>query len=144
MNNSKENQQYRSIDLIYLFIIVLFIISFSYAFFVRSEKSFVKTTKNKAESLAYQILQLSKSNQQRKPASQADTFGLKDKDGEISKDPWGAPFNYFIVKNKMGSPTHIVVWSTGPDKEKNAPYTELTHQTEFIGDDIGVIIPVSF
>jgi hypothetical protein len=41
--------------------------------------------------------------------------------GKLGKDPWGNPFHFRFLKNKLGAPVQIVVWSDGPSKKAKEP-----------------------
>jgi hypothetical protein len=68
--------------------------------------------------------------------------------GDSSKqdllDPWGQPFTQVIVRNSYGQPTHVLVWSLGPNgmidtqdlkPKENSGVIAIV----FDGDDIGVL-----
>ena len=68
--------------------------------------------------------------------------------GEIGVDPWGKPYHYLFVRNMMGTQTHLVLWSEGPDRrnqtEVQAQVAQRTNAVivAFQGDDVGSVIPV--
>src|SRR4051812_42804291 len=36
-------------------------------------------------------------------------------------DPWGQPYQVNIIKNSYGLPTHVVIWSMGPNHKLDTP-----------------------
>ncbi len=36
--------------------------------------------------------------------------------GSYGKDPWGQPYHFQFLKNKLGAPAQLAVWSDGPSK----------------------------
>jgi hypothetical protein len=74
----------------------------------------------------------------------------KQKDsGEEGLDPWGKPYQFLFVRNKLGAQTHIAVWSSGPDQKNETDVTAQLAQNaggpislSFQGDDVGALIPI--
>ncbi|MFK8137819.1 MAG: type II secretion system protein GspG [Bdellovibrionales bacterium] len=58
-----------------------------------------------------------------------------------SKDPWGNPYMYRMVRDSFGLPTHIVVWSKGPNGAQDTPDRDIASfdktDSKFRMDDIG-------
>lgn len=107
--NNKENQQFRSFDVIAIVVLLaLGIFFYSHPFNNHSESANVKNSKGKAEILGYQIAQIYRdkmleNNQgsRRGPASEKPEF---KKEGYIGEDASGHPFKYKIQEegpNKM-------------------------------------------
>lgn len=77
----------------------------------------------------------------RMPAS-AHKSSTEKFEGLVSKDPWGQAYSYKVLRDAYGLPTHILVWSKGPNGVQDTPDNEL--QITRIGfqlrmDDLGHI-----
>lgn len=64
----------------------------------------------------------------------------------LGSDPWGQPFQYKVLRNAYGQPTHIAVWSMGPNKKDDTREITVRPNASFVrlfmGDDIGSLKPV--
>jgi hypothetical protein len=64
-------------------------------------------------------------------------------EGTLGKDPWGRSYHYLFVHNHSGMPTHVVVWSDGPDGisqtsvRAQVSQNSFTTSISFQGDDVG-------
>lgn len=116
-----------------------------------------------AASEAKQLSASSGSNEtskgQRQIASVSESFAASGRplggsvsgtDGEADLDPWGHPYQYHILKNAYGQPTHIAVWSFGPNSKNDTDFDRIRGPIEsavaesriFGGDDIGNVRPI--
>jgi hypothetical protein len=66
-------------------------------------------------------------------------------------DPWGNPYILKFVRNSYGIPTHLVIWSFGPNGKKETSSIESSQSSVqksgaqavvFDGDDLGYITSV--
>ena len=72
----------------------------------------------------------------RGPASEEQTLS--------SLDPWGNPYKARFLKNPYGIPTHLVIWSGGPNGRQDTSSVESSAKVGamgvvFDGDDLGFI-----
>lgn len=117
---SKENQQFRSFDVIAIMVLLgLGIFFYSYPFNQHSDQANVKNSKDKAEILSYQIAQIYRdkileSNQGRGPASEKQSF---KSEGVIGEDALGRPFKYRVQEE--GSNKLRVIITNKPDFDSN-------------------------
>ena len=97
--------------------------------------------------LAFEIAQIgprpSLDPSSRAPASQ----GAADEQILTQADPWGRPYHLKYLRNSYGIPTHLVIWSLGPNGSQD------THSIEsnakggaqaviFEGDDVGYVTTI--
>lgn len=75
-----------------------------------------------------------------------NSLGIFESSGSIGKDPWGQAFRYKVIRDKEGLPTHVLVWSLGPNLEQETPEKAFQSlaansvaQLEFQGDDFGYV-----
>ena len=102
-------------------------------------------TLRRAESLAYQIIEIQKSKNSdhldgRSPAS-VDQVALSE--GNMGLDPWGQPYRFQVVNH--GSEHRVVVCSLGPDHQLQTNLSSLdssrdTSSLKIKGDDVGVAV----
>lgn len=64
-----------------------------------------------------------------------------------ARDPWGQPYRAKFLKNPYGIPTHLVVWSPGPNGQQDTASVESSAKVGamavvFDGDDLGFITSV--
>lgn len=81
--------------------------------FIQSpEKELRDKARRKAESLAYQLIEIERGPkaQSRGPAS----TGPRESLGQIGKDPWGQPYEYHV--SKQDTDLYLKVISRGPDQ----------------------------
>lgn len=81
----------------------------------------------------------------RSPASQfSDSL---NEEGQLGRDPWGRPYQYFIQMNADSRVRRILVWSRGPDGRDDSRLGLKNRETEFrpdfAGDDVGFAISAS-
>jgi hypothetical protein len=66
--------------------------------------------------------------------------------GDVGKDPWNHPYHFSFLRNKNGSPTHVAVWSDGPNSKNETVATDTSvvspEAFQFAGDDVGSVIPL--
>lgn len=79
---------------------------------------------------------------QRGPASVASTFAKGEErwEGFLDKDPWGQSYAYKVVRDVYGLPTHLIVWSRGPNGIQDTPDSALrisNNEIRFSMDDLG-------
>ena len=66
-------------------------------------------------------------------------------DPVMAKDPWGVPYQFHFVKNELGQPVYLVIWSAGPDSHFETHSENLAlggdgHiHVKFVGDDVGYV-----
>lgn len=77
----------------------------------------------------------------RAPASSIDKVQLE---GVVGRDPWGEPYSYKVLRNVYGQPTHVLVWSKGPNLVSDTNERVLVRgldqsssEVSFDGDDLG-------
>lgn len=80
-----------------------------------------KTARYEAESLAYQALEI---NASQYSASESVLVKSHESGGlprvlSISSDPWGRPYQYFIIEKGR-----IIVWSNGPNGVEDSQFTQ--------------------
>lgn len=128
--NSKENQQFRSFDVIAIVVLlVLGIFFYSHPFNNHSEQANVKNSKGKAEILGYQIAQIYRDKMLennhgsgRGPASEKAEF---KKEGFIGEDASGHPFKYKVQEegdNKMR-----IIITNKPDSDAGVSDSDTVH-----------------
>ncbi|MEQ1875841.1 MAG: hypothetical protein ABL958_04285 [Bdellovibrionia bacterium] len=64
-----------------------------------------------------------------------------------SLDPWGKPYMARLMRNPYGIPTHLVIWSGGPNGRPDTASVESSAKVGamaviFDGDDLGFITSV--
>lgn len=106
-----------------------------------------QTIKLISENLTQEILTNGKSSSDEKARNMASAEGLKQFawEGVVEKDPWGQSYSYRMLRNAYGLPTHLVVWSKGPNGEQDTPDNELRvvgGNVAFRGDDLGYVRPL--
>lgn len=102
-------------------------------------------TLRRAESLAYQIIEIQKLKNadhlnSRSPAS-VDQVALTE--GHMGLDPWGQPYRFQVVNH--GSERRVVVCSLGPDRQLQTNLSNLDSSRDssplkIKGDDVGVTV----
>ncbi|MEC9282693.1 MAG: hypothetical protein VX642_08265 [Bdellovibrionota bacterium] len=61
-------------------------------------------------------------------------------EGLAGTDPWGQSYNYKVLRDAYGLPTHLIVWSKGPNGVQDTPDSELImsgNKVSFSLDDLG-------
>ncbi len=134
---NKEIQIFTTSNIVFLLLLLTLCIAIIIPLVARTKSKETKLVYGKAESLAYQVMQIEKSPS-RGPASEISL--QKDGLGEIGIDPWGKPYYFKIMKTSADSNTKIAVWSSGPNQNNDSVLSENGTVTQFTGDDIGVII----
>ena len=111
------------------------------------EKNALRQTEalQKAEGLAYQILQHQKAPRRNLASIINDDFEMTEQ-GHIGLDPWGQPFRFRIM-NEFGTVPQIVVWSFGPNGKFDSSEEEFVSIQDVSGsfsqgDDLGFILPI--
>lgn len=107
-------------------------------------------TKQKAEILAYQVMQLYRESTRqqgfvasdrkkafRQPASDMHSISDFKISGYMGQDPWGMPYNYRILRTEDGK-TRIWVWSGGPNQISELNEKDLLSKNVSSTDDIGI------
>ena len=62
-----------------------------------------------------------------------------------SKDPWGNAYHFHYIKNTMGQPLYLAVWSDGPNAKRETAPAALSISSDgqlnahFDGDDVGFV-----
>lgn len=80
----------------------------------------------------------------RSPASASINAELPE--GTLGTDPWGKSYHYRILRNSYGQPTHVLIWSAGPNGNVETPMGNLSEggrqmaSAVFEGDDVGVLM----
>ena len=125
MQNTNTNQYVKYIGWV-ASVLTVFVIALSFRPFVGGEKrELYQQSFQRAESLAYQLLQIHTeyqkniSNPNRGPASEASSVDWSQwrAEGEIGRDPWGDPYSYRLIRSDSGSLQMIQVWSkNNPEK----------------------------
>ncbi|MCB0370052.1 MAG: hypothetical protein KDD45_11670 [Bdellovibrionales bacterium] len=108
--NIKENQSFKSFDVIAIVVLmVLGTFFYTYPFNTHTNSEYVRSSKDKAEILGYQLAQIYRDqlmdkahSGQRSPASGTDKVELK-KEGYIGADALGRPFKYQIIEEGPNS-----------------------------------------
>ncbi|HEX4923026.1 MAG TPA: hypothetical protein VFV50_03035 [Bdellovibrionales bacterium] len=64
-----------------------------------------------------------------------------------ARDPWGQPYKAKFLRNPYGIPTHLVIWSPGPNGHHDTASVESSAKVGamavvFDGDDLGFITSV--
>ncbi|PIU00329.1 MAG: hypothetical protein COT74_05205 [Bdellovibrionales bacterium CG10_big_fil_rev_8_21_14_0_10_45_34] len=66
-------------------------------------------------------------------------------DGSIGRDPWGQPYKFAWIRNAYGIPTHMLVWSAGPNGQFETPRSAISGverglvEVGFARDDLGYV-----
>lgn len=80
---------------------------------------------------------------ERNPALVADEVGSKKilAQGEIEKDPWGKPYQYFLLKAGPEMGPRLVIVSGGPNRivDTASVSIEKENQIQFADDDLGLV-----
>ncbi|NUM57697.1 MAG: hypothetical protein HUU56_03650 [Bdellovibrionaceae bacterium] len=124
LKNSKENQAFKSFDVLAIvFLLILGLFFYSFPFNHQNEEQTSKSAKNKAEVLGYQIAQIYKDQvlnsnmtNSRGPASAKEEF---KKEGFIGADQNGKPFRYKIFEE--GSKQLKVIVTNKEEVEDGSP-----------------------
>lgn len=169
MNGFKKNEKnhiYRSSDVIITFGLLVLALGVTVSLFADQfvDKRFQEALLD-TNSLSAQILQSGlkevdialPQDDRRSIASKSKFRELKtflSPEGHLGVDPWGEAYSYKIIGVEGGHPTHILVWSSGPDKrpesiegviESLETYGHLSDNGRVLalkGDDIGFIRPI--
>ena len=97
-----------------------------------------------SEKITKQLLSDSGKNTQkgsREPAS-VRLHSANKWEGLAGQDPWGQSYNYKVLRDAYGLPTHIVVWSKGPNGVQDTPDSQLVLNGGEISlnlDDLGYV-----
>ena len=158
--NSKSNQQFNSFDLVSMFFLIAVVLGISTTIVSREMRDLDKSMgQTEAENLAFQLINggfLTTSADKRSPSAVNETneagkqdLGVFDYSGEIGRDPWGQAYRYKVMQDSQGVPSHVLVWSLGPNKLAEtkdeifaAENAENISQLNFSGDDFGYIRPL--
>src|SRR4051812_11707330 len=143
---SKENQGFTSFDFLTMILSFAIILSVSVPILKKNLNSGeMELAQRDTDAIALSLLKPNNSqvSQQRglasidsKQASHSSPWK-----GDAGKDPWGNPYHYTFVRNKMGVPTHVVVWSDGPNMRSETPTPEKAQGAiAFTGDDVGSVV----
>jgi hypothetical protein len=135
--NSKENQSFKSFDVIAIVVLlVLGIFFYTNPFNNNSDKESVKNSKSKAEILGYQIAQIYRDQlleetqtSKRGPASAKVDF---KKEGLIGSDASGKPFKYKILEE--GPNTLRVILTNKNDNDSSINDSENVH--------VEIVVPI--
>jgi hypothetical protein len=104
----------------------------------RSEK--LMAAERDMKKVAFEIAQIGpkpEASSSRSPASEANS-----EKALVQKDPWGRPYQLKFIHNSYGIPTHVVVWSYGPNGIQDTSSVESSATAGatavvFDGDDVG-------
>ena len=144
----KLNQQLKTMDVIGVCVLMTVVIGLSSVIISREMRdSHQATGLDEARNLAFQLANGGFVNSRpdpRQPASEKNTdstYGVFRSAGEIGQDPWGAAFRYLVLRDPAGDPTHVVVWSSGPNRQRETQGGDLKRgsMVSFVGDDFGYI-----
>lgn len=156
----KSKQQLRSFDLLSMLVLSATVLAIS-AVIISRELTDIDHTMGlkEAENLASQLLHGGFEGHipsGREPAaikgsnvSHNKSLGLFQKVGQIGRDPWGQSFQYKVLRDVAGASSYLVVWSYGPNRERetkdetlNLSVGMVVADLKFAGDDFGYIHPL--
>ncbi len=147
----QSNQSLNTLDIIHVIITVIFLVAIIapilHANHIAKKQDLAQNEAKKiADSIITKLQDANKlgSNQKRTFASLVAKSENSDLlEGVSGTDPWGQSFKYKVLRDAFGTPTHIVVWSTGPNSLQETLDQELSilnaEQIKFSGDDLGTI-----
>ena len=155
---SKSKQQLKGFDLLSMLLLVGTVVTISGGIISRELEDVNQSMGlNEAQNLAFQLahggFQAHVSNSRgpasigENSASHKPSLGIFQRAGVIGKDPWGQTYHYKLLKSpgEIGS-SYVVVWSSGPNKEKETfgenlelDLGETVADIQFRGDDFGYI-----
>lgn len=138
MDNPKEIQDFKSFKVITVFVLLAICVIATYPV-INSQKSENEyKALHRAEGLAYQLIEIHKNLMipmgSRAVASIDEEANFKK--NEIGLDPWGRAFNFEVIDGPHLEVPLMVVWSAGENGILE------TKKTQFLGDDIGVMIEI--
>lgn len=156
---SKSNQSLKSFDLVGMMFLMVIVVGISTVIISREMRDIDQSMGlAEAENLAFQLIHggfaPAASESSRGPASIKNpneggneggesSLGVFNSFGEIGRDPWDQAFRYKVLKDEEGMPTHVVVWSYGPNGAPETPEEALRTDSEgavrFAGDDLGYV-----
>lgn len=67
-------------------------------------------------------------NKEARMPSSAQITGMNGErkwEGLVGRDPWGQAYSYKVLRDAYGFPTHVLVWSKGPNGVQDTPDAEL-------------------
>jgi hypothetical protein len=116
----------------------------------RDAEAIARTLVNPNDTSTFQFLTNAQAQQKRGIASVNPAKFHRDPKwtGEAGKDPWGRPYRYVFIRGASGAPTHVVVWSEGPNGKNEMPELDQSAKLPeqghlaFRGDDVGSVTPV--
>ncbi len=141
LNNSKENQEFNTFDVLSMFLCFMLVVSIGGVLFsshIEQKKTFA--AKNYVENLAQELIM--------KPviSSMDSNLRMPASESNLDLDPWGAAYKYSIIKNSYGLPIYVVVLSGGPNSTFETEVVDTMQfsqakieNVQFKGDDIGYI-----
>ncbi len=116
----------------------------------RVDSQYVEIAKRQAQEWSQKITSVEKLSEDSKKDSSgrnlaSDPAAASVGMGSVGADPWGQPFNYQYVKNSIGQPVYVVVWSSGPNTRSETENSKMAVSPEgflsvnFEGDDVGFV-----
>lgn len=147
MSKNKENRILKSSGILsFCFLILVFVILFSIPWHQTLVEEKTVKARQKAEVLAYQLVQLYQenlriipdlpSNGGRLPAS-VDTDLVEFRpQGLMGIDPWGHPYEYLLQKNSDNKFIKVTIRSSGPDGKTEAP------EGHVVSDDVRIVLNI--
>jgi len=135
LKKTKENQHFRSDDLLLSVGAIFLMLSLTIPIMNRSVEG-EKIHKAKRE-IRYMSVELMTSHSTfgRDPASVWPQV-----EAESHLDPWGEPYMVHVLRDEKGSETHLLVWSLGPNRRLDSDFHDKKiGAINFQGDDLGAV-----
>lgn len=141
LENSKQNQQFNTFDVLSVFLCFALVVSIGAILFnshLNQKKKIAAA--NYVENLAQELIM--------KPVISSMESGgrIPASDSKLELDPWGVAYKYSVIKNSYGQPIYVVVLSGGPNNSFETEVAESVsfaqtkiENVQFKGDDIGYI-----
>jgi len=141
----ENNQGFKTIDLFLVIGSIMTVIAVIGPILHNHVQSESKhTALNSAKDHAKDLLSkfMTEEDSVRTPASENSTL-----EGPIGTDPWGQSYNFKVLRDSYGQPTHVLVWSKGPNKIRDTSERVFltkpgrkTSSISFEGDDLGYVV----
>lgn len=142
---SELNQDFRSTGILSLILLLGVCAVAASPLWSSKSKEEKEITLRRAESLAYQIIEIQKGENSDRPESRgpASVAEAAPAEGRMGLDPWGQPYQFQVVNH--GSGHRVFVVSLGPDHQLQTNLSSLDSSREassvkFEGDDVGVAV----
>ncbi len=143
--NSQSNQSFSSFDLVTMLaaIVAIFVIT-GPILYNQSDEENRQKAQQEALIISKQIqdqlkVQISSNQQETSQGREIASDEPINWEGIVGQDPWGQPYHYRTIRNAYGLPTHLIVWSKGPNAYQDTKVSVLNNTKDLVfeGDDIG-------